>query len=117
FWQSLIGGIALVPISLVVEGYDPAYVRAFTDGRVILGLSVLVLGGSLVAFSIYLSLVRDWGAFRAGLYSFVSPVIAVAVGVIVADEPFGTAKAVGMATMLAATALSLTEPRKVPAQA
>jgi len=40
-----------------------------------------------------------------------------AVGVIVADEPFGTAEAVGMATMLAATALSLTEPRKVPAQA
>jgi drug/metabolite transporter (DMT)-like permease len=61
--------------------------------------------------------VRDWGAFRAGLYSFVSPVIAVAVGVIVADEPFGTPAAVGMATMLAATALSLTEPRKVPAQA
>ncbi len=117
FWQSLIGGLALVPISLVVEGYDPAYVRALTDGRVILGLSVLVLGGSLVAFSIYLSLVRDWGAFRAGLYSFVSPVIAVAVGVIFADEPFGIAEAVGMATMLAATALSLTEPRRVPAQA
>ena len=117
FWQCLIGGIALVPISLVVEGYDPAHFKALTDGRVILGLSVLVLGGSLVAFSIYLSLVRDWGAFRAGLYSFVSPIIAVAVGVIFADEPFGIAEAVGMTTMLAATALSLTEPRKVPVQA
>ena len=57
---------------------------------------------------------RSWSGYgNVG----VSPVIAVAVGVIVADEPFGTAEAVGMATMLAATALSLTEPRKVPAQA
>ena len=117
FWQSLIGGIALVPISLAIEGYDPARFAALADGRVILGLSVLVLGGSLVAFSIYLSLVRDWGAFRAGLYSFVSPIIAVAVGVIYAGEPFGVPEAIGMVTMLAATALSLTEPRKIPVQA
>ncbi|WP_201830651.1 DMT family transporter [Microvirga zambiensis] len=117
FWQSLIGGIALVPISLAIEGYDPAHLRALTDGRVVLGLSVLVLGGSLIAFSIYLSLVRDWGAFRAGLYSFVSPIIAVGVGVVYAGEPFGIPEAVGMAVMLAATALSLTEPRKVQIQA
>ncbi len=72
-------------------------------------LGVIVIGGSLIAFSIFLWLVRDWGAFRAGMYAFVSPVIAVAIGVIYAHEPFGWAEASGMCIMLAATALALTE--------
>ena len=54
---------------------------------------------------------RDWGAFRAGLYAFVSPIIAVAVGVVYADEPFGWAEGLGMGIMLAATALSLSEKK------
>jgi drug/metabolite transporter (DMT)-like permease len=111
FWQSLIGGLGLVPVSLLIEGYDPARFVALTDGRAVLGLSVLVLGGSLCAFSIFLWLVRDWGAFRAGLYSFVSPIIAVAIGVVYAHEPFGWAETVGMGIMLAATALTLAEPK------
>ncbi|WP_245273108.1 DMT family transporter [Microvirga lotononidis] len=109
FWQSLIGGLALVPVSLIIEGYDPAHFAGLTDGRAIFGLVALVLGGSLIAFWIYLGLVRDWGAFRAGLYAFVSPIIAVAVGVAYAREPFGWAEAAGMGIMLAATALSLSE--------
>ena len=68
-----------------------------------------MLGGSLGAFSIFLWLVRDWGAFRAGLYAFVSPIIAVAIGVVYAHEPFGWAEAVGGVVMLTATALTLTE--------
>ncbi len=111
FWQSLIGGLGLVPVSLALEGYDPARFAALADGRAILGLSVLVIGGSLFAFSIFLWLVRDWGAFRAGLYSFVSPVIAVVIGVVYAQEPFGWAETVGMGIMLAATALTLAEPK------
>jgi drug/metabolite transporter (DMT)-like permease len=107
FWETLIGALGLVPVSLIVEGYDPGRLLALTDGRAILGLSVLVLGGSLVGFSIFLWLVRDWGAFRAGLYSFVSPIVAVAIGAVYAAEPFGPAEALGMVLMLAATALSL----------
>jgi drug/metabolite transporter (DMT)-like permease len=111
FWQSLIGGMALVPVSLFIEGYDPAHFAGLSDARAIFGLSILVLGGSLIAFWIYLGLVRDWGAFRAGLYAFVSPIIAVTVGVVYADEPFGWAEGLGMGIMLAATALSLSEKK------
>jgi drug/metabolite transporter (DMT)-like permease len=106
FWETLIGALALVPVSIVVEGYDPTRFAALTDPRAIFGLGVLVLGGSLAAFSIFLWLVRDWGAFRAGLYAFVSPIVAVAIGVVYAHEPFGWPEALGMVLMLAATALS-----------
>jgi drug/metabolite transporter (DMT)-like permease len=113
FWETSIGALGLIPVSLLVEGYDPAYFAGLTDGRAILGLIILVLGGSLGGFSIYLWLVRDWGAFRAGLYSFVSPVVAVAVGVAFANEAFGWPEAIGMAVMLSATALALTEGKRV----
>jgi drug/metabolite transporter (DMT)-like permease len=112
FWETSIGALGLIPVSLLVEGYDPAYFAGLTDGRAIMGLIILVLGGSLGGFSIYLWLVRDWGAFRAGLYSFVSPVVAVAVGVAFANEAFGWPEAVGMAVMLSATALALTEGKR-----
>jgi drug/metabolite transporter (DMT)-like permease len=114
FWETSIGALGLIPVSLLVEGYDPAYFVGLTDPRAFLGLGILVLGGSLGGFSIYLWLVRDWGAFRAGLYSFVSPVVAVGVGVIFADEAFGWPEALGMGVMLAATALALTESRQSP---
>jgi drug/metabolite transporter (DMT)-like permease len=112
FWETSIGALGLIPVSLLVEGHDPAYFAGLTDGRAIIGLLILVLGGSLGGFSIYLWLVRDWGAFRAGLYSFVSPVVAVAVGIAFANEAFGWPEAVGMAVMLSATALALTEGKR-----
>jgi drug/metabolite transporter (DMT)-like permease len=108
FWETSIGVHGLIPASLMVEGYDPARFAAMADGRAVLGLIVLVLGGSLGAFSIYLWLVREWGAFRAGLYAFVSPIVAVAVGVALAGEPFGWPEALGMALMLGATTLAVT---------
>lgn len=112
FWETSIGALGLIPVSLLVEGNDPAYFAGLTDERAIMGLAILVLGGSLGGFSIYLWLVRDWGAFRAGLYSFVSPVVAVAVGVAFANEAFGWPEAIGMAVMLSATALALTEGKR-----
>ncbi len=114
FWETSLGALGLVFVSLLVEGYDPASIAGLTDGRVILGLGILVLGGSLAGFTIYLWLVRDWGAFRAGLYSFISPIVAVAVGVAWADEAFGWPEALGMGVMLTATALALTEGRSEP---
>ena len=69
FWETVIGAAGLVPVSLLVEGWDPGHVAALADPRALIGLGVLVIGGSLGAFSIYLWLVRDWGAFRAGLYA------------------------------------------------
>lgn len=106
FWQVTIGGVLLLPISFIIEGYDPSRVSTFwTDGRAAFGLGFLVIAGSLMAFSIYLWLIREWGAFRAGLYAFVSPIVAVSVGVVWAGEPFGWPETAGMAVMLAATGL------------
>ena len=52
----------------------------------------MVFVGTFIAYTIFLRLVRDWGAPRAGLYSFVSPVVALILGAIVLGEPLDLAR-------------------------
>ena len=67
----------------------------------------LLVPGSLGATIIYFLLVRDWGASRTGTYAFVSPVLAVLLGVAIYGERLDAADAVGMALMLTAAAVVL----------
>jgi drug/metabolite transporter (DMT)-like permease len=76
----------------------------------------LVLCGSLIAFTAYLRLIAVWGPARAGSYAYVSPVIAVLLGVLVLGEHVGLRDGLGMALLLLAAfcslRASLSAPRK-----
>ena len=71
----------------------------------------LLLPASLGATIIYFRLMRDWGAGRVGTYAFISPVVAVVLGIVAAGERVGPVDAVGMALMLGAAALALHRPK------
>ena len=116
FWSTGLGGLALLPVAVAIEGFDMAYLTRFAQPRPLAGFLFLIGAGSMVGFSVYLWLLREWGAFRAGLYAFVSPIIAVGLGVVVQGEPFGWAQALGMAIMLTATALVIRPERADPAK-
>ncbi len=60
----------------------------------------LLLPAALLASTIFLVLVRDWGATKAGSYSFVSPIIAVLLGVWLSGEVLHPIDTMGMALML-----------------
>jgi drug/metabolite transporter (DMT)-like permease len=109
-WQTLIGGAGLVLVSLLFEPVTIAHVVALVQWPVLPALAFLVLGGSLIGFTVYLRLLRDWGAFRAGLYAFVSPAIAVSAGVMFLHEPFGWSEGLGALIMFGAAALALRKP-------
>ncbi|MEN5081400.1 EamA family transporter [Bosea sp. TWI1241] len=106
-WQTLIGGVGLALVSLALEPVTMAHVRALASWPVLPALAFLVVGGSLIGFTVYMRLVGAWGAFRAGLYAFVSPAIAVGAGVVALGEPFGPSEALGAALMFAAAAVAL----------
>ncbi len=106
-WQSVIGTVGLVCASLWLEPVGRDDLAALFMWPVAPALAFLVVAGSLIGFTIYLRLLRDWGAFRAGLYAFVSPVIAVAAGVVLLGEPFGSLEALGAVLMFAAAAIAL----------
>ena len=64
--------------------------------------------GSFAAFTIYLRLLNDWGPVGVGMYAFVSPVVAVALGGLVLGERFGPLEALGLLLVLGAAWLALT---------
>jgi len=109
-WQTLIGGVGLVAVSLALEPLQAHHLRALVSWPTLPALAFLVVAGSLAGFTIYMKLLRDWGAFRAGLYAFVSPAIAVGVGVLALDERFGIAEALGALLMFGAAAIALRRP-------
>ena len=109
-WQTLIGGIGLTAVSLALEPVTSADLARLMTWPVLPAVIFLIIGGSLMGFTIYMRLLRDWGAFRAGLYAFVSPAIAVAVGVAALSEPFGWSEAVGALLMFGAAAIALKRP-------
>ncbi len=106
-WQTLIGGIGLTAVSLTLEPVAVSDLARLASWPVLPALAFLIVGGSLMGFTIYMRLLRDWGAFRAGLYAFISPAIAVAVGVFALSEPFGWSEALGALMMFGAAAIAL----------
>ena len=62
---------------------------------------------ALGASTIFLILVRDWGASKAGSFAFISPIIAVFEGLFVSGEALHAVDAVGMTLMLGAAWLAL----------
>ena len=111
-WQTLIGGIGLCALSLALEPVDASHLRELATWPTLPALVFLVVAGSLAGFTIYLRLLRDWGAFRAGLYAFISPVIAVGVGVVALSERFGWAEGLGALLMFGAAAIALKKPSR-----
>ncbi len=112
---NLVGGITLLALSLA---FEPGSLQALSGNW---GLPAwaswfyLLLPGSLAATIIYFYLVREWGAARTGTYAFVSPVIAVLLGIVLLGEEVDAVELVGMALMLVAVSLILRSPRTEPA--
>ena len=64
----------------------------------------------MIGYSVYMRLLRDIGASRAGLYAFVSPVIAVLLGAVTLGEAVTRLDLVGMAILLFAAWLAMSKP-------
>lgn len=100
--QGLVGAAGLTILSLAAEPVSGATLAALLAPAPLVGILFLVIGGTFIAYTIFLRLVRDWGAPRAGLYSFVSPVAALVLGALVFGEPLTWREITGAAIMLLA---------------
>jgi drug/metabolite transporter (DMT)-like permease len=104
---NFIGGAVLLVLALAFE--PGALAAARLDWSPVAWASwwYLLLPASLGATIIYFRLMRDWGPGRVGSYAFISPVVAVLLGIAAAGERVGGVEALGMALMLAAAFLAL----------
>ncbi len=99
---NLTGGVMLLVTSLTVEPGAWAALNLHWGLTAWLAWLFLVGPAALGASTIFFVLVRDWGAGKAGSYAFVSPIVAVLIGLFVSGEALHPIDAVGMALMLAA---------------
>lgn len=104
---NFIGGIILLTGSLVLEPGAVAGLNFRWGTTVWLSWLFLVFPAALGATSIFFILVRDWGASKAGSYAFVSPIVAVLLGLFISGEALHPIDAVGMAMMLGAAWVAL----------
>lgn len=109
--HNVIGGAGLAILSAAFEHVTIEDVRRLADPPVAASLAFLILFASLVAFTVFLRLLRDWGPYRAGTYAFVSPIIAVGVGMALAGERYTLLECLGATLMLVAVGISLRPAR------
>lgn len=105
--QAIVGAVGLTALSLLLEPVSAATFRAMLQPAPLAGVLFLVIAGTFIAYTIFLRLVRDWGAPRAGLYSFVSPVVALLLGALIYSEPLTWRELAGAAVMLLAAAIAV----------
>jgi drug/metabolite transporter (DMT)-like permease len=105
--QAVVGAAGLLLLAAVLEPLSLDTLRALASPGPLGGLLFLVVLGTVVAYAIYLRLVRDWGAPRAGLYAFVSPIVALALGWLFFAEQVGWREISGAVILLLAAGLAL----------
>lgn len=80
--------------------------------RAWISLAYLVVFGSMIAFASYIYLTRVWHPARAGSFSYLNPVVAVALGVWLANEQLSLRLILGMAVILVSVWMLNTATRK-----
>ncbi|MCK8782527.1 EamA family transporter [Rhizobium sp. NTR19] len=110
---TLIGGLILGMAALVFEPTAAQSLTVLWDGKAIAAWLFLVIFGSLIGYSLYMQLIRDIGPARAGSFAFVSPAIAVSVGVLFGGEAISFQSIIGMAMMLLAAYICLNGDKAV----
>ena len=113
---TLVGGIVLLIGSVAFEPGARAALNGHWGLGAWLGWAFLVLFGSLVGYVVYMRLLHSWGASRAGAYAFVSPVVAVPLGMVWYGEKVGPADLVAMVMMLTAAGLAIQSTAPKPAE-
>jgi drug/metabolite transporter (DMT)-like permease len=101
------GAIMLVVGTLSGERFDFA---SYSE-KTFLAWGYLVVFGSMVAFSAYVWLLGNAPISLVATYAYVNPVVAVALGALILDEPITGAVLVGGAVIVAAVAIVISVER------
>ena len=99
-WQLVAGGLALLPVALVVEGPPPD-----VDLEAVLGYAWIAVVGTGIAYVCWFTGLRAMTAGAVSLIGLVNPVVGTALGVAFAAEAFGPAQALGVLLVLGGVVL------------
>jgi drug/metabolite transporter (DMT)-like permease len=113
-WQMVVGGLAFVPASLISGEWKTFHVAA-VPWNAWFSLIYLIVFGSLVAYSAYVWLLQVRPATQVSTYAYVNPVVAVVLGIFLANEAVTWVQILGLLIILASVLLiNLTKYRRTP---
>lgn len=99
-WQLVVGGLALLPVALLVEGAPPA-----VDVTAVLGYAWIAIFGTGLAYVCWFTGLRAMPAGAVSLIGLINPVVGTALGVAFAHEVFGPMQALGVLLVLGGVVL------------
>lgn len=115
-FQLIIGGSLQVGLSLFTENISFQTAANLLQAPTLWSFLNLIVFSSIFAFTIYIQLVRVWKPSHVGMYAFISPVVAVILGVTFLGEVLKTPEYVAMFALLSAVILVLSQKRGEPAE-
>ncbi|MCC7448957.1 MAG: EamA family transporter [Anaerolineae bacterium] len=107
----IIGAVAVIAFTLLTQ--HPLPVLAALSTQTVLAMLVLGLFNTFIAYTIFFYLVRNWGASRTTLVTYVLPPIGLVLGVLFAQERIDLQLIIGAALIIGGVALA--NLRKPPA--
>ena len=84
--------------------------------QVLLALAVLALVCTALAFVVFFALIREVGAARATVITYLNPVVALAAGVLVLQEPLTLSTGAALALILTGSLLAIRHPQPASAE-
>ncbi len=94
--QMLAGGIGMTTAGLLLG--EAARVRFTPKGMA--AMAYLIVFGSILAYSCYIYVLRNWPAARAATYAYINPLVAVTLGFLILGEPVTHYTVISMAVIL-----------------
>lgn len=112
--QMVTGGVVMTLVGLLL-GESARLDVAAIPGRAWFAWSYLVIAGSLIAFPVYIWLLKNSTPARVSTYAYVNPIVAVILGWAILDEPVTPRIALAATVIVGAVALITTEKSRHPA--
>lgn len=98
-WQMTAAGLAFIPGMILLDETDQ-FQLSQVPPRAWWSLAYLVLMGSIAAFSAYVWLLKVRPVTQVSTYAYVNPLVAVLLGVFIADEKISVVAIVGLGIIL-----------------
>jgi drug/metabolite transporter (DMT)-like permease len=111
-WLSHLPGLGVITVSLLVTAliYLPIGVAQLPDqmpsAKVLWSVVGLAVICTAVAFVVFFELIAEVGSSRATVITYLNPAVALLLGVLILDESFTVATAIGFALILAGSVLA-----------
>lgn len=109
-YENLIGGILLMIVALFFENGNVINPFSYITKEAILSWLFLVIVGSLIGFTLYLHLLKEWGASNVSIYAFITPLVAILIDALFMNNVISIIEAFGVGTIFIAVFLSLRPP-------